>query len=194
MAWARSVLYASLFQKCATIRAMVTKKEVRFLHLLFASWIVLMAFALITTSVSIMEIWQTNSMNDNIFELVFMACHFIFLGFLIMITLNAFKKGSYIIRTLAYGAYEGVSLFYRVLSILILIIGIALTVFGILFLTPAGIRDFGFTVTLKWAMVNAGLTVVVLSIAFLLFPILFAKNPTLTKQKENELNEGKKQI
>lgn len=171
---------------------MVTKKEVRFLHVLFASWIALMAFALATTILSLVDVWQNNSMNDNLFELLFMACHFIFLGFLIMVTLNAFNKGSYIIRTLVYGAYEGVSLFYRCLSILILITGIALTVFGALFLAPIGIRDFGFTLTLKWAMVNAGLTVIALSIAFLLFPILFAKNPTLTKQKEKELNEGKK--
>ncbi len=172
---------------------MVTKEEVRFLHLLFASWIVLMAFAVATTVLSIVNIWQANSMNNNIFELLFMAFHIILLGFLIMVTLNAFKKGSHIIRSLTYGAYEGASLFYRALSILILIIGIALTVFGILFLAPTGIHDFGFPITLKWAMVNAGLTLAVLSLAFLLFPILFAKNPTLTKQKENELNEGKKQ-
>ena len=55
------------------------------------------------------------------------------------------------------------------------------------------IYDFNFPITLKWAMVNSGLTVAVLGLAFLLFPFLFAKNPTLSKQKENELNERKRQ-
>ncbi len=172
---------------------MVTKKEVRFLQLLFALWIALMAFAIVTTVISLADIWQTETMNNNIFELIFMAFHLILLGFFIMVTLNSFKKGSYIIRTLTYGAYEGASLFFRALSILILIIGGALLVFGILFLIPSLIYDFNFPLTLKWAMVNAGLTLLVLGSAFLLFPFLFAKNPSLTKAKEKELNERKKQ-
>ncbi len=175
------------------MRSMVTQKEVRFLHLLFAAWIVLTAFALISTVISIVEVWQTNTMNNNIFELLFMACHIILLVFLIMVTLNAFKKGSYIIRTLTYGAYEGASLFFRFLSIFILVIGSALLVCGILFLLPIGIHDFSFPITLKWAMVNSGATLLVLGLSFLLFPFLFAKNPTLSKEKENELNKRKKE-
>ena len=171
---------------------MITKKEARFLRLLFAIWIALMAFAIVTVVICVVDIWQNESMNNNIFELIFMACHLIALGFFIMVTLNSFKKGSYILRNLSYGTYEGASLFMRALSIFILVVGTALLVFGILFLIPNLIYDFGFPITLKWAMINSGLTVMVLGLAFLLFPFLFAKNPTLSKQKENELNERKR--
>ncbi len=172
---------------------MVTKKEARFLRLLFATWIALMVFAIVTTVICIVDIWQNESMNNNIFELIFMACHLIALGFFIMVTLNSFKRGSYILRNLSYGSFEGPSLYVRALSIFILAVGAALTVFGVLFLIPGLIYDFNFPITLKWAMVNSGLTVAVLGLAFLLFPFLFAKNPTLSKQKENELNERKRQ-
>ena len=180
-------------EECATIRAMVTQKEVRFLRLLFALWIILMAFGVVTTAISIADIWRSQTMNNNIFELLYMAFHLIVLGFFIMVTLNAFKKGSFILRGLSYGAYEGASLFVRALSIFIVAVGIALAVFGILFLIPNLLYDFSFPITLKWAMVNAGLTLLILGLAFFLFPFLFAKNPTLSKQKENELNERKRQ-
>lgn len=168
---------------------MLTKKESLFLRVLLGAWIVLALIGLVTVILSIAEIWRTNSINNNIFELIFMGIHFIVLCFFIMVTIDSFKRGSQIIRGLAYSAHSGVSIPIRVASILIFILGMALVIMGILYLTPSGVYDFNFPITLKWAMVNSGLLLMVLMSAFFVFPLLFAKNPTISKKKENELNQ-----
>ncbi len=81
----------------------------------------------------------------------------------------------------------------RVVSVLGFILGLALVVLGILYLSPVDIRDFNFPITTKYSMIDAGLLFIVLWGAFFLFPIIFAKNPTLSKKEEVERNERKKQ-
>ncbi len=165
---------------------MLTKKETHFLHGLLAAWIALGILAIVSVALSVIDIWQAQSMNDNIIELLFMGIHLIVIGFFIMITISAFKKGSYIIRGLTYSAHEGVSIPIRVASILIFALGAFLFIYGLLILIPSGVYDFAFPITLKWAILNAGLLLMVLMGAFFAFPFLFANNPTLTKKEEIE--------
>lgn len=172
---------------------MVTKREVNFLHSLLAIWIILSVFTLFSAIYCIVDIWQNQSMNDNIFELIYMGIHLIVLVFLIMVTLSAFKRGSFIMRGLVYSAYEGVSIPFMVVVGFIFLVGLFLFIYGLLIVIPTGVYDFKFPITLKWAILNAGLLLVFLMGAFFLFPFLFAKNPTLTKKEEIEKNERKKQ-
>ncbi len=172
---------------------MVTKREVNFLHGLLAIWIILGVFTLFSTIYCIVDIWQNQSMNDNIFELIYMGIHLIVLVFLIMVTLSAFKRGSFIMRGLVYSAYEGVSIPFLVVVGFIFLVGLFLFIYGLLIVIPTGVYDFKFPITLKWAILNAGLLLVFLMGAFFSFPFLFAKNPTLTKKEEIEKNERKKQ-
>ncbi len=156
-------------------------------------WIILAIFCLISAVVAIADIWQNKTMTNNIIELIFIAIHLIVLGFFIMVTLNSFGRGSEIIRGLSYSAHEGVSIPLRIASAFIFFLGVGLLVYGILILAPLGIKDFNFPIALKWAIVNAGLLLIVLMGAFFLFPFLFAKNPTLTKKEETERIERRKQ-
>lgn len=172
---------------------MLTKKETHFLHGLLAAWIALGILALVSIILSIIDIWQAQSMNDNIIELLFMGIHLVVIGFFIMVTISAFKKGSYIIRGLTYSAHEGVSIPIRVASILIFSLGTFLFIYGLLILAPSGVYDFSFPITLKWAILNSGLLLMVLMTAFFAFPFLFANNPTLTKKEEIERKERNKQ-
>lgn len=180
--------------KCVTIRAMVTKKEVRFLKTLFGLWIALGVLTLVSAVLSVASIYQENSINNNIFELIYMAVHLIAIGFAIMVTLNAFKKGSFILRGLTYGGNLGVWKPIRYASAVLGLLGLAMTIYGILILLPLNVYSFSFPITLKWLLVDVGLFLFVLMAAFFLFPFLFACNPTLTKKRELELRgkEAKK--
>ncbi len=172
---------------------MLTKKETYFLRSLLATWILLGIFSIVSMVLCIIDIWQNETMNNNIFELIYMALHLVVLGFFIMLTINSFKRGSYFLRNISYSAHEGISIPVRVVSIIGFLFGIFLVTFGILFLTPSGVYDFNFPITTKWVMIDAGLVFIVLMGSFFLFPFVFAKNPTLSKKEEIERNERRKQ-
>ena len=172
---------------------MVTKKEKCFLGTLLALWIILGVSSIVFAVICIIDIFNNDTMNDNIFELIYMAVHLIVIGFFIMLTINSFKKGSYFLRNISYSSYEGVSIPVRVVSIIGFVLGAALVVLGILYLSPLDIHDFNFPITTKYSMIDAGLLFIVLWGAFFMFPFIFAKNPTLSKKEETERNERRKQ-
>lgn len=171
---------------CDIILFMITKKEQNYMKFLLSSWIVLMIITFVSAVLCLIEIWQNETMTNNIFELLFMAIHLIVLGFFIMVTYTSLKSGSHIIRGLAYSSHDGVNIPLRIASIIIFLLGVALLVMGILYLTPSGVYDFKFPITLKWDMINSGLLLMVLMGNLFSFPFIFALNPSLSKKEEKE--------
>ncbi len=172
---------------------MITKKETYFLRGLLVAWIILGAFSILSGVLSVINIWQNQTMNNNIFDLICLAFLLVVIGFFIMLTINSFKKGSFFLRNISYSAHEGISIPVRVVSIIIFLIGLFIFVVGILFLAPTGIYDFKFPITTKWLMVDSGLLLMILMGSFFIFPFVFAKNPTLSKKDEvAKINERKK--
>ncbi len=165
---------------------MITKKEQNYMKILLSSWIVLLIITVVSAVLCLTDIWQNETMTNNIFELLFMAIHLIVLGFFIMVTYTSLKSGSHIIRGLAYSSHDGVSIPLRIASIIIFSLGVALLVMGILYLTPSGVYDFKFPITLKWDMINSGLLLMVLMGNLFSFPFIFALNPSLSKKEEKE--------
>ncbi len=163
---------------------MVTKKEINFLHGLLAMYILLGLFTIASAVFSIINIFQNDTMTSNIIELICLAFHLVVIGFLIMVVINSFKKGSFFIRGISYSAHEGISIPVRVVSIIGFALGVFLLIIGILFLTPSGVYDFHFPITTKWLLVDGGLLLMVFMGSFFIFPFLFAKNPTLSKKEE----------
>lgn len=167
---------------------MVTKKETRYLRLMQFVTIFLLVFGIFSLAFCFYQIYFENSIKNNMFELFYMAVHFIILILFFLLISDAFKKGSHIMRTLMYNRFGQVSHIAPFAFGGILLLGLALFIWTILIMTPTGVYDFKFPIALKWDMLNASLTLIVYPIFFILFPFLFAKNPANTKEKERELN------
>lgn len=163
---------------------MITKKEQIYMKILLSSWIILIIITLVSAVLCLTNIWQNETMKNNIFELLFMAIHLIALGFFTMVTYTSLKSGSHILRGLAYSSHDGVNIILRIASCIIFSLGLALFILGILYLTPSGVYDFKFPITLKWDMINSGLLLMVLMGNLFIFPFIFALNPSLSKKEE----------
>lgn len=172
---------------------MITKKETHYLRLMQGVTIVLIVFGVFSLAFCFYQIYFEKSIKNNMFELFYMAVHFIILVLFFLLISDAFKKGSHIMRTLTYNRFGQVSKVAPFVSSSLIALGIALFIWTILMMTPTGVYDFKFPIALKWDMLNASLVLIVYPIFFLLFPFLFAKNPAHTKEKERELNSRRDQ-
>ncbi len=152
---------------------MIDKKERSFFTLMIFLFSFLLLFASFTLGYLFVAIGEEKSLTNNIFELIYLCLHIVMMVLGILLSNEAKRRGSNVMRSLMYSKYGRVSVPARVISLLFVALGLFLFIYALLLLLPVGLYDFSFPIALKWDMLNVGITIAVISFFFFLFPFLF---------------------
>jgi len=172
---------------CAKISPMLLSKERHYLIALLSAIAFLLLLSLVSFIGAIAVIYQTQTMNNNILELIYMGMHIIILVTALLFTKNALPHGSYVMRNLMYSRYGQRSRGALIISAFFTLLGLAVFVyFGLVFL-GVDLPSWHFPIALILDLINVGLTLTFFGLFFFLFPWFFPyRSPTATEGEKNE--------
>ncbi len=160
---------------------MIDKKERSYFTLLIFVFSSLILFAIVSLGYLFVKIGEEESLMNNVFELIYLGLHIVMMVMGIILSNEAKRRGSNVMRSLTYSRYGRVSMPARIISIAFILLGIALFTYALLLLFPIGLYDFSFPIALKWDMLNVGVSVAIIAFFFFLFPFLFPNKVTKTQ-------------
>ena len=113
------------------------------------------------------------NINNNIFELIYMAFHFIVLFLAAYFALQARKNGLMFTKRIIYDEHGYLSKVAFVVACVLTFIGFAVFVYFTLAFFIKDIPSFNFPVTLILDLINTPLTIFLIGLFFVLHPFVF---------------------
>ena len=155
----------------------MNRREKTYIKSFFAMIIILLILGIVSFVYSIVEIFNTQTLNNNIFELIYMGLHLIIVVFILMMTKSSLnKEESVVFKPLMM--QKGDRFSNRKAQVIALILGIGGLFCAIyFFLVQIGVSlpKPNFPITLILDLVNSPLTVAILGFYSFFYPYVLLK-------------------
>jgi len=110
---------------------------------------------------------------NNVFELMYMAFHFLVVGLACVFSLRAIKDNkSIILNTLMYSQYHRRSRPAMIIAATLATIGLGFFIYTLLVVLNVGVPHFNFPLGLNLDILNTALTLLLMGLIFFFYPIL----------------------
>ena len=149
-------------------------KEQNYFKLTFVT-AVLLVVCTIVSFVSLIFAFSkgVESAGNNVFELMYMAFHFLVVGLACVFSLRAIKDNkSIILNTLMYSQYHRRSRPAMIIAATLATIGLGFFIYTLLVVLNVGVPHFNFPLGLNLDILNTALTLLLMGLIFFFYPIL----------------------
>ena len=152
--------------------------ERNYLKAMFVTFVIILLGAVVSLIYSLVIIFQTDAITNNILELLYMVIHIIaaFLGLSFVINALKSDKGSYIMKNLMHKQGTTVpSVVARVVAIVLSTLGLFGGVYFSLVLAGVPLPSFHFPIALVLDLINSPFTVFIIGLYFIFYPFIYSK-------------------
>ena len=151
---------------------MIQEKERKFFIVLGVLVAISILISFVTFAIAIINVWNSKSLMNNVFEIIYMAVHLIIAFFTFIMILKAVKAGSFIMKELMYNRnnHKLRSKTAAVIALIFFSVFLILLVYSFLCMINVPIPRLNFPFALFVDIFNVGLLVCIVSIAFYIYP------------------------
>lgn len=151
----------------------MSSKEKKYFKTLCISTIGLVIIFIISMVFAIKDVFSSQNINAYIFELLYAAFHLILLGFAIILIIQAFKQGSFVIKGLMTEANgKVVNKKGQVIALVISSLSFVPFIYFVLVLVGVNLYYFNFPLILILLIVNVSLFCLVYGLFFFFYPMV----------------------
>lgn len=133
-------------------------------------------FALASVVFGLIKVIHDNQFNNNIFELIYMACHIIVMAFLIVLSSAALKNKPFLLKGLTIKSNTEVNNTAKFVGLGVGIFGVLFFAFSTLMMVGVIPNSFHFPTFLFLDMMNAAVTLIYVGFALFGFPHVYLKD------------------
>lgn len=149
-------------------------KEQTYFKLTFAIAVLLVISTIVSFVILVSAFSKgTESAGNNVFELMYMAFHFLVVGLACVFSLRAIKDDkSIILNTLMYNQFHRRSRPAMIIATILSAIGLGFFIYALLVITNVGVPHFNFPLGLNLDILNTALTLFSMGLIFFFYPFI----------------------